>query len=156
MKPNDLISELLTYSKPTPQQQLIIALQAIQRTPSEQRKLAALVRAELAERKAADARHAVSAMLKKEKTADAIAKRQARTHAMIESAGLMGLAGLLDVESGEPRLVRDELLGALVAIVESVNPENRMRWQRAGAKIFAEAIAKKKAAMLAADGSLLG
>ena len=74
---------------------------------------------------------AATALIQAEKRAAAAAERKARTHELCQSAGLMGMAGLVDKVTGKPTLDRAELLGALLGLAASL-PSTSLRVVCAG------------------------
>lgn len=132
---NSRIAYIKGLKAPSEQQQMLVLL-AERPTPdaSDKRKLAAIIRAEKATDRAAKARSAAAAMIHAEKRAAALAARKARTHELCESAGLLGLAGFVDTETGKPTIDRAELLGALLelAAVPADDPR-RSHWRQLGA-----------------------
>lgn len=148
MAHDEWVSKRVAYidglKKPSPAQQLLTMLfKQPTRTPDQDRKLAALIRAEKAAEKASEARAEVARLLNAEKRAEAEAVRKARNHEMYQSAGLMSLAGLLDSSTGKPSMDRGELIGALVAITKvSADDQRRAEWKRQGDAILKAAEAK--------------
>ncbi|MHA7120677.1 conjugal transfer protein TraD [Achromobacter xylosoxidans] len=133
------LPERLAYLRglksPTEQQRLMLLLaDKIGRTPDDERKLKALVRAEKAAHRALRARADAARILDVEKTA----ARKARDHEMYQAAGLMGLAGLVDKATGKPTRDRGELLGALMDLAQMQDSEKCARWKRAGDSLLAE------------------
>jgi hypothetical protein len=118
----------------TEQQELIVLLaENTKRSPMDTKKLVALVKAEKANIRANKARQDAANLINSEKKALAKAARNARTHELCESAGLMGLAGLVDTLTGEPTIDRGELLGALLGLAKvSADDPRRADWKRAG------------------------
>ena len=108
------------------------------RTAPENKKLSALVKAEKAGVRASKARQDVANLLNAEKRLEAKLVRNARTHELCESAGLLGLAGLVDTLTGKPTLDRGELLGALLGLAKvSQEDQRRPEWKRAGDALLA-------------------
>lgn len=132
---NDRVAYIKGLKAPSEQQQLLVLL-AEKPTPdaSDRKKLTAIIRAEKATERAAKARSAAAALIHAEKRAAAAAARKARTHELCESAGLLGLAGLVDTDTGKPTIDRAELLGALLGLagVPADDPR-RNQWRQAGA-----------------------
>ncbi|MGC9237854.1 MAG: hypothetical protein ACP5GF_13355, partial [Thiomonas sp.] len=98
---------------PSDQQRLLIVLaDKPERTADDERKLAALVRAERAAERAQKARADAARII----NAERVAQRKARDHALYQSAGLMILAGLVDTGTGMPVCDRGVLLGGLAFV----------------------------------------
>lgn len=100
-------------------------------TAAEFRALKTLLAAEKASEEAAEAtrraRRLVSTQNEK--------KRKERTHHMIQAAGLLALAGLLDKETGKPTLDNATLLGAFAHIAKA-NELQRESWKSSGARML--------------------
>lgn len=105
------------------------------RTPEDERKLTALMRAEKAAERAQKARANAVRIVNREK----LATRKARDRELYNAAGLMILAGLVDSRTGMPLLDRGELLGALMEL-SRVAPEDerKAQWKRKGDALLAE------------------
>lgn len=137
---NDRVTFLKALKTRTEQQELIVLLtENKKRSPLDTKKLAALVKAEKASIRANKARQDAANLINSEKKALAKAARDARTHELCESAGLMGLAGLVDTLTGKPTIDRGELLGALLGLakVPATDPR-RADWKRAGDTVLAK------------------
>lgn len=140
----DWLRDKIVYIKglkaPSEQQQLLVLLtEKPVRTNTDEKKLAAIIRAEKAAEKAAKARIAATALIQAEKRAATLAERKARTHELCQSAGLMGLAGLVDTKTGKPTIDKAELLGALLGLVAvPTNDARRMQWKQAGTAMLAK------------------
>lgn len=136
----DRVTFLKALKNRTEQQELLVLLaENTKRSPLETKKLAALVKAEKASIRASKARQDAANLINSEKKALAKAIRDARTHELCESAGLMGLAGLVDTVSGKPTIDRGELLGALLGLAKvPVNDSRRADWKRAGDALLAK------------------
>lgn len=121
---------------PSEQQQLLMLLaDKPDRTSTDERKLAALVRAEKASERATKARADAARILNAEKAA----QRKVRDRELYQSAGLLILAGLVDTKTGQPTLDRGELLGALLGLAKvPPNDARRGDWKRAGDAKLAE------------------
>lgn len=121
---------------PSEQQQLLMLLaEKPDRTSTDERKLAALVRAEKASERATKARADAARILNAEKAA----QRKVRDRELYQSAGLLILAGLVDTKTGRPTLDRGELLGALLGLAKvPPNDARRGDWKRAGDAKLAE------------------
>ena len=74
----------------------------------------------------------------------AFGRGKERTRNMINAAGLMGLAGLLDKKTGRPLTSPALLLGALVELANR-NPTDleKQSWEQSGAALLAKAKADK-------------
>lgn len=130
MKPEELISYLRALRSPSQQQQLLLLLSdKVERSKDDQRKLDALIKAELAARKAALARSKVTALLRDEEKAQKAEERKARTRRLIELGALVDLAGL---ESWS----RGEVLGALIAAANA-DADRRKAWKLRGDTVLA-------------------
>lgn len=142
----DKIAYIKGLKAPSEQQQLLVLLtEKPVRTNTDEKKLAAIIRAEKAAEKAAKARIAATALIQAEKRAAALAERKARTHELCQSAGLMGLAGLVDTKTGTPTIDKAELLGALLGLVAvPTNDARRMQWKQAGATMLAKIETKQE------------
>lgn len=121
---------------PNDYQQLLLLLVEIPHpTPEEERKLAALVRAE----KAADRAQKARANAARVVNADKLATRKARDRELYNSAGLLILTGLVDTRTGRPVSDRGELLGALLELAAVPQDELRRKgWKRAGDALLAD------------------
>lgn len=133
------LAERLAYLRglkaPSDQQRLLMMLaDKPERTADDDRKLAALVRAEKAAERAQKARADAARIINAEKAAE----RKARDHELYQSAGLLILAGLVDTATGKPTRDRGELLGALVSLAEAHDDEQRAAWKRKGDALMAE------------------
>lgn len=116
--------------KPTEAQQLLAILyKKANRTEAENKKLAALIKAEKATERALNANAAITKMLNGAKEDE----RRARNHRLIQQGILLDLVGL-DTRS------RGEMLGALIAAVASAkaNPEHWATWKAKGDALLAE------------------
>lgn len=131
---NARVTFLKALKTRTEQQELIVLLaENKNRSPLDTKKLAALIKAEKASIRANKARQDAANLINAEKKALAAATRNARTHELCESAGLMGLAGLIDTLTGKPRIDRGELLGALMGLAKvPAQDPRRADWKRAG------------------------
>lgn len=137
---NDRVTFLKALRTRTEQQELIVLLaENTKRSPLDTKKLAALVKAEKASIRASKARQDAANLINSEKRALAKAARDARTHELCESAGLMGLAGLVDTLTGKPTIDRGELLGALLGLAKvPADDSRRADWKRAGDALLAK------------------
>lgn len=103
------------------------------RTPADNRSLAALVRIE----RAKEAMRASRGTLRESASATTKEARKARDHERFLAAGLMTKAGLLDSETGIPTWNRATLLGALDAMAKAtVSEEQRARWTARGDELL--------------------
>lgn len=145
MKTDEWVKDRVAFLKGlksrTEQQDLFVILaQKPDRTPHDEKKLSALVKAEKAIIRANKARQEAANLINSEKKALAVAARKARTHELCLSAGLMGLAGLIDTETGKPTIDRGELLGALLGLAKvPAEDARRADWKRAGDALLAKA-----------------
>lgn len=121
---------------PSDQQRLLLLLaEKPQRTTEDERKIAALVRAEKAAERALKARADAARIVNAEK----VAQRKARDHELYEAAGLLILAGLVDTKTGRPTIDRGELLGALMGLAKvTPSDQRRVDWKRVGDALLAE------------------
>ena len=135
----DRVAYLKGLRSRTDQQALLVLLaENISRTAQDNKKLLALVKAEKAGVRASKARQDVANLINAEKRTEAKLVRNARTHELCESAGLLGLAGLVDTLTGKPLLDRGELLGALLGLAKvAENAQRRPEWKRAGDALLA-------------------
>ncbi len=117
------------------QKLLLLLLDKPEKSSEDTRKINALLRAEEAAEHARKLKIQTTRLVNAEKTK----KREARNHEMFRAAGLMSLAGLLDTETGLPKIDRGELLGALMglAAVPSDDPK-RAKWKAVGDAKLAE------------------
>lgn len=109
------------------------------RTPPEQKLFAALRTEQIARQRTRDAKKNRSRLEAQTRKAESEAARKARTHQMLEAAGLMGLAGLLDRQTGALQLDREIFMGALVALKEAINAKGDQgeRFRLAGRTLLA-------------------
>lgn len=133
------VSYLKALKSRSDQQELLVLLaEKTDRTPKDEKSLAALVKAEKANVRAAKARQEAASLINAERKAVAEAERKARTYEMIQAAGLLSLAGLLDTKTGKPLLDRGELLGALLGLSKVPQDDpRRAEWKRAGDALLA-------------------
>ena len=136
MKNNDWLQDRVAYLKglksPSDQQALLVLLaEKQQRTPQDEKKLAALVRAEKASVKAAKARQDAANLINAEKKAAKEADRKARNHRLILQGVLFDLAGLENRSRGE-------LLGLLLAAATTDDPQRWASWKAKGDALLAE------------------
>lgn len=140
MEQDEWLTKRLAYIRglkaPSDQQSLLrLLVEKPQRTADDDRKIAALVRAEKAAERALKARADAARIVNAEK----LAQRKARDHELYEAAGLLILAGLVDTKTGRPSIDRGELLGALKSLAK-VAPDDPRRadWKRVGDGLLAE------------------
>jgi hypothetical protein len=137
---DDWMTARLAYLRglkaPSDHQRLLLLLtEKPDRTPEDERKLVALVRAEKAAERAQKARANAARIVNQEK----IAVRKARDRELYNAAGLMILAGLVDSRTGRPVLDRGELLGALMELSRVLpEDERKAQWKRKGDALLAE------------------
>lgn len=129
------VEYLRGLKSPSEQQQLLILLaDKPEKTPEDNRKLAALVRAEKAAERAVKARADAARILNAEK----LAQRKARDRELYNAAGLLILAGLVDTKTGKPTRDRGELLGALASLADAnVDDAKRAAWKAKGDALLA-------------------
>lgn len=136
MENNDWLQDRVAYLKglksPSDQQALLVLLaEKQQRTSQDEKKLAALVRAEKASVKAAKARQDAANLINAEKKAAKEADRKARNHRLILQGVLFDLAGLENRSRGE-------LLGLLLAAATTDDPQRWASWKAKGDALLAE------------------
>jgi hypothetical protein len=137
---DDWLTARLAYlhglKSPSDQQRLLLLLaEKTPRSLKDDRKLAALVRAEKAADRALKARANAARIVSAEK----VSVRKARDHELYNAAGLLILAGLVDSTTGRPVLDRGELLGALLGLAKLPADDLRRRdWKRVGDVLLAE------------------
>ena len=130
--------------KPTEEQRLLTELYDAQEhlTPEQKKKFDLLVRAERAEEKVSAAKAELKAITRNEKD---IARKE-RNHNLLQAAGLLQLAGLIDKETGKPNDA-EMLLGALNHLKSIIdNQENTpllIDWKSKG-KLQLKSLQKKK------------
>lgn len=128
----DRVAYLKGLKSPTDQQSLLVLLaENPARTARDEKKLAALVRAEKASQNAAKARQKVTTLLQAEKRAAKDAERKARNHRLIQQGLLFDLAGLSSRSRGE-------MLGLLLAAASTVDEHKWASWKVRGDAILAE------------------
>ncbi len=133
------LAYLRGLKSPTEMQRLLMLLaDKPDRTPEEEKKFNAVVRAEKAADFAAKARSEAANLINAEKRAQAEAERKARTKRLIELGALFGLAGLDGQDRGA-------LLGALLGMAKVEDADRWGQWKRAGDALLAEREAKDKA-----------
>jgi hypothetical protein len=114
-----------------PQQLLVLLAEKPDRSAADNQLLAALVRLEQANDRAAQARLAATKLIQANKRQSAKAERKARAHRLIQQGVLFDLAGL-EFRS------RGELLGLLLAAAKTEDPQRWAAWKQAGDALLAE------------------
>ena len=114
-----------------PQQLLVLLAEKPDRSVADNQLLAALVRLEQANDRAAQARLAATKLIQANKRQSAKAERKARAHRLIQQGVLFDLAGL------EHRS-RGELLGLLLAAAKTEDPQRWAAWKQAGDALLSE------------------
>lgn len=141
---NHWLTTRITYLKSlksrNDQQELLVLLaDKKDRTPQDEKKLAALVKAERASVRATKARQEAANLINAERKSTAEAERKARDHEMYQAAGLLSLAGLVDKKTGRPTMDRGQLLGALLGLAKVPQDDaRRADWKRAGDALLTE------------------
>lgn len=125
-------------NKSEAQELLVLLFGKAGRTDQEDRKLVALVKAEKAAVKAAKARTAAIKLIQDDKRKAAEAERKARNHEMFMAAGLLSLAGFVDKKTGKPTRDRGEILGALLALSKTTDPQRWASWKQTGDALLAQ------------------
>lgn len=125
MHENEWLEKRLAYIRglnaPNEQQRLLLMLaQLSQPTPNDRRKLGVLIRAEKAAERALKARADAAKVLNAERRA----VRKARDHELYKAAGLMGVAGVVDRETGRLNVDAGLLVGLLMELAAGTLPEN--------------------------------
>lgn len=114
-----------------PQQLLMLLAEKPDCSAADHQLLAALVRMEQANDRAAQARLAAVKLIQSSKRQSAKSERKARAHRLIQQGVLFDLAGL------ESRS-RGELLGVLLAAAKTDDPHRWATWKQAGDALLAE------------------
>ena len=141
---NHWLTTRVTYlkglkSRNDQQELLVLLADKKDRTSQDEKKLAALVKAEKASVRAAKARQEAANLINAERKSTAEAERKARDHEMYQAAGLLSLAGLVDKKTGKPTMDRGQLLGALLGLAKVPQDDNRRTdWKRAGDALLTE------------------
>ena len=121
------VEYLRKLKAPNEQQRLLMLLaEKLDRSPTDDRNLAVLVRAEKADERLAKLRASAARVVSEEKAAT----RKARNHRLIQQGLLFDLVGL---ESRDPA----ELAGALAALAEVDDPSRWAQWKIKGQAILA-------------------
>ena len=118
-------------SSTEPQQLLVLLAEKPDRSAADNQLLAALVRLEQANDRAAQARLAATKLIQANKRQSAKAERKARAHRLIQQGVLFDLAGLAHRSRGE-------LLGLLLAAAKTEDPQRWAHWKEAGEALLAE------------------
>ncbi|MER2625362.1 MAG: conjugal transfer protein TraD, partial [Accumulibacter sp.] len=118
-------------SRSEPQQLLVLLAEKLDRSAGDNQLLAALIRLEQANDRAAEARVAAAKLIQASKRQSAKADRKARTHRLIQQGVLFDLAGLAHRSRGE-------LLGLLLAAAKTEDPQRWAAWKQAGDALLAE------------------
>ena len=112
-------------------QLLVLLAEKPDRSAGDNQLLAALVRLEQANNRAAQARVVAAKLIQTSKRQSAKAERKARAHRLIQQGVLFDLAGL------ETRS-RSELLGLLLAAAKTDDPQRWAHWKEAGDALLTE------------------
>jgi hypothetical protein len=136
MNRDEWLTNRVTYLKSLkartePQQLLVLLAEKPDRSAGDNQLLAALIRLEQANDRAAEARLAAAKLIQASKRQSAKADRKARTHRLIQQGVLFDLAGL------EHRS-RGELLGLLLAAAKTEDPGRWAAWKQAGDALLSE------------------
>ena len=124
------VEYLRKLKAPNEQQRLLMLLaEKLDRSPTDDRNLAVLVRAEKADERLAKLRASAARVVSEEKAAT----RKARNHRLIQQGLLFDLVGL---ESRDPA----ELAGALAALTEVDDPARWVQWKIKGQAILARKV----------------
>lgn len=128
MHENEWLEKRLAYirglSAPNEQQRLLLMLaQLPQPTPNDRRKLGVLIRAEKAAERALKARADAAKVLNAERRAI----RKARDHELYKAAGLMGVAGVVDRQTGRLNVDAGLLVGLLMELSAGTLPDSLHR-----------------------------
>ena len=128
----DRIKHIKGLKSPNDQQALLVALaEKDNRSDLEEKKLAALIRAERASVRAMKARQEAASLIYADKRAASEADRKARNHRLITQGVLFDLAGL------EGRS-RGEMLGLLLSAARVTDSANWAAWKAEGDALLAE------------------
>ena len=128
----DRIKHIKGLKSPNDQQALLVALaEKDNRSDLEEKKLAALIRAERASVRALKARQEAASLIYADKRAASEADRKARNHRLITQGVLFDLAGL------EARS-RGEMLGLLLSAARVTDSANWAAWKADGDALLAE------------------
>ena len=113
------------------QQLLVLLAEKPNRSAADHQLLAALIRLEQANDRAAQARMAAAKLIQTSKRQSAKAERKARAHRLIQQGVLFDLAGLAHRGRGE-------LLGLLLAAAKTEDPHRWAHWKETGEALLAE------------------
>lgn len=128
----DRVAYLKGLKSPNEQQALLVLLaEKPDRNAQDEKKLAALVRAEKAAIRAAKARQEAANLIHAEKRAAKESERKARNHRLITQGVLVDLAGLENRSKGE-------ILGLLLAAAATDDPQRWASWKAKGDAMLAE------------------
>ena len=128
----DRVAHIKGLKSPGDQQALLVALAEKQgRSEQDEKKLAALIRAEKAALRAAKARQEAAALIYAEKRAASEAERKARTHRLILQGLNFDLAGLSHRSLGE-------MLGLLLSAANMTDEQRWASWKQRGDALLAE------------------
>lgn len=128
----DRVAYLKGLKSRNDQQALLVLLaEKPDRNAQDERKLAALVKAEKASLRAAKARQEAASMIHAEKKAAQAAARKARNHRLIVQGALIDMAGLEGRSKGE-------LLGLLLAAASTTDDQKWASWKQRGDALLAE------------------
>lgn len=116
--------------QPSEQQKLLVALyEQVDKTPEDEKKLVLLIKAEKASEKVQQAKIELNKLFQTEKQA----QRKQRDHELYQVAGLLIKAGLVDSQTGKPKMDKGELLGALVGLANVPSDHaKRAEWKQVG------------------------
>lgn len=114
-----------------PQQLLVLLAEKPDRSAGDNQLLAALIRLEQANDRAAQARVAAAKLIQDGKRRSAKEERKARAHRLIQQGVLFDLAGLAHRSRGE-------LLGLLLAAAKTEDPSRWAHWKEAGDALLSE------------------
>jgi hypothetical protein len=130
------VDKVLAKTNPSKDDKLFMLLMhKPDRTPIDNRSLAALVRVE----RAKETVRAGRGMIRQAASATAKADRRERDHQRFLAAGLMTMVGLLDGQTGIPTWDRATLLGALDALAQvDASEDQKRRWKARGDALLAK------------------
>ena len=136
MNRDEWLTNRVTYLKSLkarsePQQLLVLLAEKPDRSAADNQLLAALIRLEQANDRAAQARVAAAKLIQDGKRRSAKEERKARAHRLIQQGVLFDLAGLAHRGRGE-------LLGLLLAAAKTEDPHRWAAWKQAGDALLAE------------------
>lgn len=141
---NARVQYIRGLKNPSEQQRLMVTL-ATQAdiSAADRKKLTVLIRAEKAAERAVKARADVARVMGAERRA----ARKARDHELYKAAGLMGLAGVVDRDTGKPTIDAGTLVGMLKGCMSAYHNADKERvqtWKKQGDALIAAAMKKKK------------